>query len=263
VCADARACITPPLLRLCLPQALLAQAAAATAAAARRSIGSGAAAASPPASVRGIVHGYVWTVVGFKARPYRTHKARQKKQRSFPTQSLICSLFVFSVPPIFWFRCSSFVRHSQQYQDESKAPLPRYDLRVVLEDGSGACAASLSHAFVASLLGRATPAALLADIEHADAAVQADVRTRLARLRELLQAGVGRLEVEVHPSCGEGGEGGQGGVAVTLHGIEGAARGGAGAAGGAPAAPEERAADALAAGWALLTRLRRNGGAGR
>jgi hypothetical protein len=59
-----------------LPQALVAQAAAATAAHARRSSdagssGAGAARGPPPASVRGIVHGYVWTVVGFKASPSR------------------------------------------------------------------------------------------------------------------------------------------------------------------------------------------------
>jgi hypothetical protein len=138
-----------------------------------------------------------------------------------------------------------------QYQDEAKAPLPRYELRVVLEDGSASCAASLSHAFVGALLGRATPAALMADIEHADAAVQADVRARLARLRQLLQAGVGRLDVEVQPRDGrEGGhEGG-----VTLHAIAGA--------GGGEGEEQEEEADALAAGWALLSRLRRNGGAG-
>jgi hypothetical protein len=120
------------------------------------------------------------------------------------------------------------------------APLPRFLLRLVLEDGSASAAALMAHNAVASLLGRATPAALLADLApEAEPSVREDVRARIGALRAALQGGVGRLDVEVSAP----------GEPLSLLRIH--------------AAAEEGAEGALAKGWALLQRLRRNGALAR
>ncbi len=89
---------------------------------------------------------------------------------------------------------------------------------------------------MAALL-RLSPAGFLAGLQSADAAAAAEVRGRLDAMRSLLMnALVGPLHVELRAP---------GASVFTLRGFPEAQ----------PAAPEA----ALAAGWALLERLKRNG----
>jgi hypothetical protein len=177
-----------------------------------------AAAAGGPFPVRGCIHGYVWTVVEFKARQLNLNQNTAADATRPPA------------PP----------QYSRVEPDASVAPLPRFLLRLVLEDGSASAAALMAHDAVASLLGRATPAALLADLApEAEPAVREDVRARIGALRAALQGGVGRLDVEVAAP----------GEPLSLLRIH--------------AAAEEGGEGALAKGWALLQRLRRNGALAR